>query len=106
MTGVLQALTIWIEIFKRSYLHVFCNNFAVTYRLQKTSIYGKVIQLLHRIAMLSSEQYIEIQANWILIKPNSLADIFLFGLYTKFVDMNPFIQIAKSIFRTCLKSDI
>ena len=43
MIAVLQALARWIEIFKGSHLHIFCDNFPVTQGLHKNSIYGEAI---------------------------------------------------------------
>ena len=41
------------------------------------------MQLLRRVAMLCAEQDIEVQANWISIKQNSLADMLSCSQYTK-----------------------
>ena len=83
MTAILQAIARWIEIFKGSHLHVFCDNFAVAHGLQKTSIKGEGMQLLRRIAMLCAEHDIEVQAYLISTKQNSLADMLSRGQYTK-----------------------
>lgn len=53
VTAILQAITRQIKTFRRFYLHVFCNNFAIILRVQKTSIKGKIMQSLWRITMFS-----------------------------------------------------
>ena len=106
MTAILQAITKWIEIFRGAYLPVFCDNFAVAYGVQKTSIRGEVMQPLHRIAMLCAEHDIEVQMYWISTKQNFLADILSCGQYTKIADKYPSLQIVQSTFGTPLKAGI
>ena len=89
MTAVLQALARWIEIFKGSHLHIFCDNFPVTQGLHKNSIHGEAMQPLRRIAMLCAEYDIKVQAHWISTKQNSLADLLSRGQYTKIANRYP-----------------
>lgn len=55
----------------------------MVYGIQKTSIRGKPIQLLRKIAMLYAEHDIKMQAYWIFIKQNSLTDMLSRGQYIK-----------------------
>ena len=96
MTAIFQAIARWIETFKGSHLHVFCDNFAVAHGLQKTSIRGEAMQLLRKVAILCAEQDIEVQAYRISTKQNSLADMLLCGRYTKIANKYPSLQIAQS----------
>lgn len=63
MTAIFQAITKRIEIFKCFHLYVFCNNFVVSYKIQKISIKREVMQLLRKIAMFSANHDIEVQAH-------------------------------------------
>ena len=106
MTAVLQALVRWIETFKGSHLHIFCDNFPVMQGLRKNSICGEAMQPLRRIAMLCAEQDIEVQAHWISTKQNSLADMLLRGQYTKIANKYSSLQIALSTSGIHLKAGI
>ena len=106
ITAVLQALARWIETFKGSHVHIFCDNFAVTHGLQKNSIGGEAIQPSRRIAMLYAEPDIEVQAHWISTKQNSLADMLSRGQYTKIANKYPSLQIAQTTFGIPLKAGI
>lgn len=106
MTTILQAIAWWIKIFKSSYLHVFYDNFAVLQGVQTTAIRGKAMQPLRKIAMLYAEYDIEVQAHWISIKQNSLADMLFCGQYTKIASKYPSLQIAQSTFGILLKAGI
>ena len=106
MTAVLQALVRWIETFKGSHLHIFCDNFPVMQGLRKNSICGEAMQPLRRIAMLCAEQDIEVQAHWISTKQNSLADMLLRGQYTKIANKYSSLQIALSTSGIQLKAGI
>lgn len=55
MTAILQAMSRWIETFKGSNLHIFCDIFAVTYRVQKISIKREAMQPLSKITMLYAQ---------------------------------------------------
>lgn len=63
MTAIFQVIARWIEIFKGSYLYIFCDNFAVVQGVQKTSIRREAIQLLRKIAMLCAKHDIEVQTH-------------------------------------------
>ena len=106
MTAIFQAIARWIETFKGSHLHVFCDNFVVAHRVQKTSIRGKAMQPLRKIAMLCAEHDIEVQTHWISTKQNSFADMLSCGQYTKIANKYPSLQIAQSTFGIPLKAGI
>lgn len=75
--------------------------------LQKNSMNEEAMQLLRRILILYFEHDIEVQANWISTKHNSLAYMLLCGQYTKIADRwYLFIQIAQSTFGSSLKAGI
>ena len=106
MRAILQAITRWIEIFRGSHLHDFCDNFAVANGVQKISIRGEAMQPLCKIAMLCAENDIEVQAHWISTKQNSLADMLSCGQFTKIANKYPSLQIAQSTFVILLKAGI
>ncbi len=61
------------------------------YILPKKPNNGEAIQLFRKIGIHCAKHNIEMQAHWILTKPNSLADILLRGQYTKIADRYLFI---------------
>ena len=63
MIAILQTITRWIKTFRGSHLHSFCDNFAVAYGVQKTTIRREAMQLLRKIAMFCAEHNIKIQTH-------------------------------------------
>ena len=106
MTALLQELAWWIEIFKSSHLHIFCDNFPVTPGLRKNSICAEAMQPLRRIAMLCAEHDIEVQAHWISTKQNSLADMLSHSQYTKIANKYSSLQMALNTSGIHLKAGI
>ena len=74
--------------------------------VQKTSIGGKAMQPLRKIAMLRAEHDIEVQMHWISTKPNFLADMLSRGQYNKIANKYLSLQITQSTFRIPLKAGI
>lgn len=74
MTAILHALQKWLSMVTRSYLILYCDNFAVATGVKKTSIRGNAMHALHTIVMIAALNDIEIESRWISTRQNAVAD--------------------------------
>ena len=92
MTAILQAMKKWLPICKGSHLILYCDSYAVTKGVNKTSIRGQAMHALRAITMLAALHDIQIEARWISSKENYIADLLSRGLLKKLADKIPQFQ--------------
>ena len=96
MTAILQAMKKWLPICKGSHLILYCDSYAVTKGVNKTSIRGQAMHALRAITMLAALHDIQIEARWISSKENYIADLLSRGLLKKLADKIPQFQALPS----------